>query len=59
MEPSDFDRAHISNILNGMGDWFGADLIRLIAHADAENRERLRQVFPEHVEAYESFLKEG
>lgn len=56
-EPSEFDKAHVSQILLGRGDWFGADLLRLIAHADAENRERLRMSFPAHVELYETWLK--
>lgn len=52
---SQFDRVHLGDIIAGQGDWFSARLMRLIAHADAENRERLRLAFPDHVEAYEKW----
>jgi hypothetical protein len=54
---SDFDRKNMSRILAGYGDWFSAKLMRLIVKADAENRERLRLAFPDHVEAYERYLR--
>jgi hypothetical protein len=56
---SPFDKAHIGEIigerskLEGMGDWFSAELLRLIAIADSANKEKLRKVYPEHVKAYE------
>lgn len=50
---SDFDKAKMGDILAGMGDWFSAELLRLIAKADSENRELLRLGFPDHVLAYE------
>lgn len=53
--PSDFDRDHIQDILCGYGDWFGADLLRLIAKADRQNREKIRQVYPVHVKVYEDW----
>ena len=53
--PSPYDQARIGEIVAGEGDWFSAHLIRLIAKADRENRARLRKVFPEYVEAYESW----
>ena len=49
---SDFDRAHVGDILAGNGDWFSAELLRLIAKADTANRAKLRLGFPEHVQAY-------
>ena len=52
MSISPFDRAHIGDILVGHGDWFTADLLRLIAHADGKNRAKLRAVFPDEVQAY-------
>lgn len=55
---SDYDRHHIDDILNGHGDWFSAQLLRLIAHADAANRELLRAGFPDHVEAYEKWYRQ-
>jgi len=51
--PSPHTIAHMDEIMDGWGDWFSADLLRLIAKADLVNREKLRQVFPEHVRVYE------
>lgn len=45
----------IADFLGGDGDWFTAKLVRLIAKADSENRERLRQGFPDEVAAYEDY----
>ena len=53
---SEFDKAHVQQILRGHGDWFSAQLLRLISHADKENREKLRLAFPEVVEAYEDWF---
>ena len=39
--------------MGGYGDWFTSHLLRLIAKADKENRERIRLGFPDHVAAYE------
>ena len=36
-------------------DNFSAQLFRLIAKADTLNRERIRRVFPAHVEAFEDW----
>ena len=59
MAISDFDRHHVPQILAAQDgrdwDWFSARLLRLISHADAENRERIRLTFPEHVEAFEDW----
>lgn len=49
---SAYDRTHVYEILTGNQTWFGAMLLRLIEHADKENREKLRQVFPDYVQAY-------
>ena len=49
---SDYDKAHIESILNGEGDWFTAQLLRLVAKADTANRGRLHEAFPEVVDAY-------
>ena len=54
---SEYDRLNVGAILNGVGDWFNARLLRLIAKADARNLERLRQGFPEIVEAYELWVR--
>lgn len=50
MPLSDYDRANIRAILyNEKYDWFTARLMRLIAHADDNNRIRLAKCFPEEV----------
>lgn len=56
---SEYDKAHIEDILAGEGDWFTAHLLRLIAKADAQNRERIREGFPKEVEAYERWASGG
>ena len=56
---SPYDRAHIADILAGDGDWFTAKLLRLIAKADLENRERIRRGFPEEVRAFEEWQLGG
>jgi hypothetical protein len=40
----------------GEGDWFTAQLLRLISKADRQSRESLRKGFPEEVEAYEKWF---
>lgn len=55
MSVSDYDRAHIGEIVAGHGTWFSAHLYRLIAKADKVNRERIRLIYPEHVEAFEAW----
>jgi hypothetical protein len=52
---SPHDAAMIGEIVAGHGDWYSCHLIRLINKADLGNRELLRQVYPEHVEAYEKW----
>ena len=53
---SPHDEANIGRILGGYGDWFSAHLLRLIMKADSGNKERIRQVFPDHVAAYENYI---
>ena len=55
-ELSQFDKENIGLIVNGHGRWFSAMLIRLIAKADMRNRECLKEVFPNHVKAYEDWV---
>lgn len=52
---SEYDKQNIGRILDGEGTWFTANLLRLIAKADENNRERLRKSFPEEVAAIEKF----
>ena len=55
---SDYDREHSGAILAGHGTWFTAELLRLCAHADTMNREKLRLAFPDVVEAYDAWRLE-
>lgn len=55
---SDYDRMHIGDIVAGGGDWFTAQLLRLIAKADKSNREKLRVAFPDEVAAFEAWENE-
>ncbi len=56
MKISDYDATHVGEILSGHGDWFGAQLLRLIAKADQRNRESIRVAFPDYVAAYEAWF---
>lgn len=51
---STWDRENIHKIVGGHGNWFHAELLRLILHADNQNRALLRLGFPEEV----AFLEE-
>ena len=51
---SQYDLENVEAVLNDpKADWFGAQLLKLIAKADIHNRSKLRLAFPEYVEAYE------
>lgn len=50
---NEYDKQNIGLILSGEGTWFTAHLLRLIAKADEDNKERLRASFPEEVMAVE------
>lgn len=54
---SEYDRANVQLILRGHGDWFSAELLRLIAKADSANREKLRLAFPDAVKAWEDWYR--
>ena len=56
-EPSAYDVAHMGQIVCGFGDWFSAELYRLIVHADGNNRALLRRSFPLHVAAVEEHFR--
>jgi len=57
---SEPDKNHVYEILKGHGDWFSAQLLRLIAHADVENKAKLRLAFPEAMQAYDDwYFKTG
>lgn len=57
MPISDYDRAHISDLVAGEGTWFTARLLRLIASADRVNRIRIGEAFPDEVEAFEQWME--
>jgi hypothetical protein len=52
---SNYDIEHVESILRGDGDWFSAQLLRLIAKADDFNKERIRKGFPNHVALWEAW----
>jgi len=54
---SNFDRENMDRLLAGDFDWFSAKLMRLIMKADTDNKELLRQVFPDHVQAYDDYVR--
>jgi len=51
-EPSQWDIENLDLIMSGHGDWFSAELFRLMRKTDAKNRKRLGVAFPFHMEAY-------
>lgn len=54
---SEHDKRRVGEILGGYGDWFNAQLLRLIAKCDQDNLETLRSVYPSHVAAYEEWYR--
>lgn len=62
MSLSDFDKAHVGDIIHGHGTWFTARLIRcldeLLSHADSANRARLLAAFPDEAQAVLDWYKE-
>lgn len=54
---TEYDKKHFADILAGNGDWFTAQLMRLIAKASHQNRELLRLGFPAEVAFYERWLR--
>lgn len=59
MTMSKYDIDNISDILSGKGDWFNANLLRLIAQADEDNLQRLASAFPEAFIYYMAFKYGG
>ena len=53
---TEYDKENITEILHGTGTWFTANLFRLIAKADGENRVKLAKAFPEEVAFVHKFL---
>lgn len=49
MTLTEYDRKNIGAIMGGHGDWFTAQLLRLIAKADLHHRALLAKGFPEEV----------
>lgn len=52
---SEYDKEHIGKILMGHGDWFTAQLIRLIAKADPVNLIKLECEYYEEVQAVKQY----
>ena len=55
---SEYDIERIESILGGEGEWFTANLLRLIAKADHINRSKLACVFSSEVALVEACLIE-
>jgi hypothetical protein len=53
---SQFDKENVKGILEGEGDWFTANLFRLIAKADKGNRAKLFDAFPDEVKVVHKYL---
>ena len=58
MSLSEYDKNHIKQILEGTGDWFTAHLLRLIHRAHGDNRQRLREAYPDEVDLVLSYERE-
>jgi hypothetical protein len=57
MTLSEFDRVKIAAIMGGHGDWFTAQLLRLVAKADDHHKAQLRMAFPEEVALVEAWQR--
>ncbi len=55
MPLSDYDRQKVGDIVAGHGDWFTADLLRLISKADSTNKALLARTFPEEVAVFNAW----
>ena len=53
---TEYDKENITEILHGTGTWFTAELFRLIAKSDSNNRAKLSNAFPEEVAFVHKFL---
>ena len=53
---TDYDRENIGEILHGKGTWFTANLFRLIAKSDSDNRRKLFNAFPTEVGMVHQYL---
>jgi hypothetical protein len=51
-----FDKENVKSILLEEGDWFTANLFRLIAKADNNNRAKLFKAFPDEVDVVHKYL---
>lgn len=54
---SDYDRENIDMIMDGYGDWFSAQLLRLLRKADRGTLEQVRRGFPDHVKLFEQWAE--
>jgi hypothetical protein len=53
---TEYDRENVGEIIQGKGTWFTANLFRLIAKADSNNRMKLFNAFPVEVEVVHQHL---
>lgn len=59
MSVSKHDEEMIDEIMQGYGDWFTAQLLRLLQKADSQNIAKMRQCYPDVVDLYEKWMREG
>lgn len=52
---SPYDVQNIDSIMSGEGDWFTAQLLRIIGKADDFHKDRLRLGFPAEVALWEKW----
>lgn len=55
---SEYDRTHVGEVLQS-GDWWGADMLRLIKRSDQGHRAMLSIPFASYVMALEEWEKSG
>jgi hypothetical protein len=53
---TEYDRDNVGEIIHGKGTWFTANLFRLIARTDANNRRKMFNAFPAEVEVVHQYL---
>lgn len=54
---TEYDADNVEALCNGHGDWFTAQLFRLICKADESNRYLLSKGFPAEVKVVSNYLR--
>jgi len=56
LQISEYDRTHVGEVIS-TGNWWGADMLRLIKRSDQGHRTMLSICFPTYVSALEAWEK--